>query len=105
VLNDRASITAFNAVRNTGIAMTKDGKNVRKKPSGLQLTGRESGQSLRHAVHRHHILTGELPSAQGGKVVRSEKKGSHPINCRHLQFKKLIFLPALFLKKDTCVCI
>ena len=74
MLNDRASITAFNAVRNTGYAMINDGKNIRKKPSGLELTGRESGQSLRNTVHRHHILTGELLSAQGQKCSGLKKR-------------------------------
>ena len=44
--------------------MTSDEKNIRKKSSGLELTGRESGQSLRNTVHRHHILLRELKSTQ-----------------------------------------
>ena len=65
MLNERASITAFKrSPKYRMYAMTSDGKNMRKKPSGLELTGRDSGHSLRNNVHRHHILTRELTSTQ-----------------------------------------
>jgi hypothetical protein len=55
--------------------MTSDGKKIRKKPSGLELTGRESGQSLRNTVYQHHILKRELPSAQREKCSDLKQRG------------------------------